>query len=167
MILRDYNEKDAQVICRWIRTEDELYKWSADRFNKFPLTAEDIVDNYAPQIRSGRFIPLTAVDENDDLIGHFIIRYPKDNDDTTVRFGFVIIAPDLRGKGNGKKMLSLGKEYVKEHLSAERIDLGVFAVNEGAKRCYESVGFREYGRRICELPVGSWECIDMEYKAVL
>ena len=60
-------------------------------------------------------------------------------------------------------MLRLAIEYVRAHLKAEKIDLGVFANNEPAKKCYEAVGFREYSRRNCEMPIGTWECIDMDY----
>ena len=162
MVLREYRKEDADIICKWLRTEDELYRWSADRFNKFPLTANDIEENYAPQIQSGRFFPLTAIDENGLVIGHFIIRYPREDDDGSVRFGFVIVNPEIRGKGYGSKMLRLGIEYVKKHLDVKRIDLGVFEENVNAKRCYEAVGFKEYGRRECEMPIGTWTCIDME-----
>ena len=150
------------MYCKWIRTEEELYKWSADRFNKFPLLAEDINNNYAPQIKTGRFIPLTAVDEEDHILGHFIIRYPKEDDDQTVRFGFVIVNPESRGKGYGKEMLCLGIKYARENLSAGRIDLGVFANNESARCCYESVGFKTYNSRKSKLPIGIWDCIDLE-----
>lgn len=161
MILRAYKKEDSAIICKWLRTEEELYKWSADRFNKFPLFDNDIDDNYAPQCQTGRFIPLTAVD-GEKTLGHFIIRYPKEDDDSTVRFGFVIVDPESRGKGYGKEMLRLGIKYVKENLNAKRIDLGVFADNDNAKRCYEAVGFKEYSRRKCEMPIGVWKCIDME-----
>lgn len=162
MKLRGYESKDAAVICTWLRTEEELYKWSSDRFNKFPLSAQDIEENYAPQIVSGRFFPLTAVDEDENILGHFIIRYPREDDNTSVRFGFVILAPECRGSGMGQEMLRLGVQFVKENLVASRIDLGVFENNEKAKRCYEAVGFREYGRRECALPIGTWTCIDLE-----
>ena len=65
MILRPYKKEDSAIICKWLRTEEELYKWSADRFNKFPLLENDIEDSYVPQIESGRFFPLTATDESD------------------------------------------------------------------------------------------------------
>lgn len=95
MILRNFKKEDAPIIAEWLRSEEELYKWSADRFNKYPLTGEDINENYAPQIESGRFYPLTAVDENETIVGHFIIRYPRDDDDSSVRFGFVIVNPAI------------------------------------------------------------------------
>lgn len=162
MELRAFRNEDAAVICKWIRTEAELYRWSADRFNKFPLTGEDIVGSYTPQRESGRFFPLTAIDESGKAVGHFIIRYPREDDDSTVRFGFVILDPEQRGKGLGKEMLRLGIQYVREKLDVGRIDLGVFAGNESAEGCYKAVGFREYSRRSCEMPIGTWECIDME-----
>ncbi len=59
-------------------------------------------------------------------------------------------------------MLRLGIEYVKEHLSASRIDLGVFDNNPGARHCYEAVDFREYERSECSLPAGTWIRIGME-----
>lgn len=162
MKLRAYEQADAGIICQWLKSERELYQWSADRFNKFPLTAQDINENYAPQIRTGRFFPLTALDEENHVIGHFIIRYPREDDNASVRLGFVILNPAYRGKGCGKEMLRLGVRYAKEHLHAARVDLGVFANNDSAKYCYEAVGFREFSRRECELPIGVWECIDME-----
>ena len=162
MILRDFKKEDAQIIAGWLRSEEELYKWSADRFNKYPLSGADINENYAPQIETGRFYPLIAVDENENIIGHFIIRYLRDDDDSSVRFGFVIVNPDVRGQGYGKELLRLGIEYVKEQLGAARIDLGVFENNENARHCYESVGFKEYAERECSMPIGNWICTDME-----
>ncbi len=162
MILRPYKKEDASTICSWIRNEAELYRWSADRYNNFPLQDSDINDSYSAQLKTGRFFPLTAIDEAGQIVGHFIIRYPREKDDSTVRFGFVIVDPALRGKGYGKEMLLLGVKYVKEHALAPRIDLGVFADNDSARRCYEAVGFKAYSRRMCEMPIGTWECIDME-----
>lgn len=162
MKLRDYKVEDALIIASWLRSEEEVYKWSADRFNKYPLSGDDINENYAPQLETGRFFPLTAVDDNEEVVGHFIIRYPREDDDSSVRFGFVILNPVLRGKGFGKEMLRLGIEYVKTRLTASRIDLGVFENNERARHCYESVGFKKFDCRACELPIGTWNCIDLE-----
>ena len=162
MILRDYKKEDGDIIVSWLRSEEELYKWSADRYNKYPLPADHINADYVVQLEKGRFYPLTAVDENGEVLGHFIIRYPSEEDDSSVRFGFVIVNPEIRGKGYGKEMLKLGVEYAKNRLHASRIDLGVFENNESARCCYEAVGFKEYSRRECEMPIGTWSCIDME-----
>ena len=115
MILRAYTREDSPIIAKWLRTETELYQWSADRYGFFPLLPYSIDDNYAPQMKTGRFIPLTGVDEDGKPVGHLIIRYPKENDDSSVRFGFVIVDPDIRGKGYGRELLLLAKEYVKQN----------------------------------------------------
>ena len=162
MKLRDFRQEDAPVIASWLRSEEELYIWSADRFSKYPLSGTDIIENYASQLATGRFFPLTAMDDDGEVIGHFIIRYPKEDDDLSVRFGFVILNPALRGNGLGKEMLRLGIQYVKDHLQASRIELGVFENNEAARHCYEAVGFRMYGRRECRMPIGIWNCLDLE-----
>ncbi len=162
MTLRDFKDEDAPIIASWLRSEDELYRWSADRFNKFPLEGDDICKNYEPAVKTGRFFPLTAVDDEENVAGHFIVRYPKDDDDSSVRFGFVIVDPNIRGKGYGKKMLKAGIEFVKKRLHASRIDLGVFDNNDSARHCYEALGFTAFAKREFEMPIGTWSCTDME-----
>lgn len=166
MKLRAYEQADAGIICQWLKSEKELYQWSADRFNKFPLTAQDINENYAPQIRTGRFFPLTALDEENHVIGHFIIRYPREDDNASVRLGFVILNPAYRGKGCGKEMLRLGVRYAKEHLHAARVDLGVFANNDSAPPSIvmrrSDSGNSADGNANCQSASGNvliWNCI--------
>ena len=84
-----------------------------------------------------------------------------------VRFGFVIVDPEIRGKGYGSKMLRLGFQYVKDHPDVTRIDLGVFEDNAAAKRCYEAAGFKEFGQRKCEMSIGIRNCIDAFYISCL
>lgn len=158
MILRSFKKEDAPIISGWLRSEEELYKWSADNFGKYPLTGDDIIENYTPRIENGRFYPLTAIDANGDVI----IRYPRKEDESSVRFCFVILNPATRGNGLGKELIRLAIEYAKEHLHAARIELAVFENNESARRCYEATGFTEYAKSEYKMPIGTWNCTDME-----
>lgn len=162
MKLIEYKNEDAKIITSWIKDEISLYKWSADRIQKFPIEAKDLNECYKPLIESANFIPLSFID-NDSIIGHLIIRYPENNNKEIVRFGFVIIASQLRGQGIGKQMLNLAIKYAKNNLNAKKITLGVFSNNLSAKYCYESVGFKETGI-IDKYPIklGEWDCIEME-----
>ena len=81
MILREYKKEDADIIVTWIKTEEELYKWSANRIGKFPLLGEYLNENYAPSLGSGKFFPLTALDDEGKIVGHFFIRYPDPDND--------------------------------------------------------------------------------------
>lgn len=162
MKLVKYQDEDAKIITSWIKDEISLYKWSADRIQKFPIEAKDLNECYKPLIESANFIPLSFID-NDSIIGHLVIRYPNNSNKEIVRFGFVIIAPQLRGQGIGKQMLNLAIKYAKNNLKASKITLGVFANNLSAKYCYESVGFKETG--IIEkysIKLGAWDCIEMK-----
>lgn len=102
MKLRNFKKEDAPIIAGWIRSEEELYKWSADSFGKYPLTGDDIIENYMPRIENGRFYPLTAIAVNGNVIGHLIIR------------------------------------------------------------CYEAAGLTAYAKSEYKMPIGTWNCTDME-----
>ena len=161
MTLRPYKPEDSKIICSWVKDEKQLFQWSADRIGKWPLPEDALNENYQgknPEL----FIPLTAVDENNRPAGHLFIVYPDEADRTLVRFGFVIVSPELRGKGNGRKMLELAIKYAEEKIHAIRITLGVFANNPKARACYESVGFKEYSTRTVNILGSDWECVDME-----
>ena len=163
MELRSYRDTDSATICGWIRDEKSLYQWSAGTIGEFPLADDDLNKFYAPVIGSKGFIPLSAVDETGTLVGHLRIRYPDEADKSTVRFGFVIVDPALRGHGVGKEMLRLAIDYARNALGATRITLGVFANNDRAKYCYAAVGFCPTGEtEIYRMPIGDWVCEELE-----
>ena len=130
MKLEKYQEEDAAIICSWIKDEKSLYQWSANRIGKFPISDNDLKEDYAVMIKGCKFIPLSAFDDNGNLVGHLYIRYPDKNNNSIVRFGFVIVDPNLRGCGKGKKMLQLAIDYAKNILGASKITLGVFINND-------------------------------------
>ena len=160
--LRPYKPEDSKIICSWVKDEKTLFQWSADRIGKFPLEGNELNENYADRKVGVDFFPLTAVDEMENVIGHLFILIPDVNVKTTVRFGFVIVTPEIRGKGYGRKMLELAIEDAKKELKATRATLGVFANNPKAQACYEAVGFKAYNKRIVKILETDWECIDME-----
>lgn len=163
MKLRKYRKEDSATICSWIQDEKSLYQWSADRIGKFPLMDDDLNKDYEPVISSDSFIPLSAVDEMDNVVGHLFIRYPDETDNSTVRFGYVIVNPEIRGCGKGKEMLRLAVDYARDVLNASKITLGVFANNDSARYCYEAAGFRSIGKiETYKMSIGEWECIEME-----
>ena len=161
MLLRDYKPKDSAEISKWINNKTGLYLWTAGRLDTFPLPADSLNCLYASMVTSDKMIPLCAV-INDELAGHLLIRYPDKEDSSTVRFGFVIVAPEYRGKGFGRQMIRLAANYVKYRLKAGKITLGVFENNERAKECYYSAGFRLTGEsKDYSFPVGDWKCVEM------
>ena len=65
----------------------------------------------------------------------------------TATLGIFIGDEDNRGKGYGNEAISLLVEYGFKVLNLNNIMLKLFSFNRAAFKCYEKVGFREFGRR--------------------
>ena len=105
----------------------------------------------------------TAIEDN-EVVGFFTMRMPSESFDE-LRFGFVIVDNEKRGKGYGKKMLSLGLKYAKEIFGAKKVSLGVFENNESAYYCYKSVGFKDIFLDEVEkynVLGEEWKCLELE-----
>lgn len=159
--LRPYRKTDAEKIVTWISDEAMFRKWSADRYDRYPINAEDINLQYAPVIDTDSFFPYTAVEGN-EVIGHLIMRW-LDDGHSVLRFGFIIVDTSKRGKGYGLRMLEQAEKTAFELLGAEKVTLGFFENNPSALSCYRKAGFTETGDRHEILLCGEmWTCIEME-----
>ena len=161
--LRPYKACDAQTIVSWIGDETMFRKWSADRFESYPITAEDLNRHYDRMADSDSFYEMTAFDET-GVAGHLIMRF-TDEKKTILRFGFVIVDDGKRGYGYGREMLQLAIRYAFDILKADRITLGVFENNEPAYLCYRAVGFRDKDTGETEyyhFGNEAWKCLELE-----
>lgn len=163
MNLRKYKKEDANEIIKWIRSEKELFLWSANIYNKFPIGAEDINNFYENSSKKSNFYPMTLI-EKEKIIGHLILRN-TDKKNEVIRLGFIIIDPNLRGQGYGKKLMNLAIKYAKNNLKAKEINLGVFENNIDAYYCYKSAGFKDNNKEkeIFEIKNEKWNCIELIY----
>lgn len=162
MKLRPYKSCDSKIIAEWIKDENVFKKWGGERFGNYPINANIIDEKYIKNngdcIEADNFFPWTAIDENDRIVGHFIMRY-TDGNNKQLRFGWVIVDDTLRGKGYGKQMLMLGLKYAFDIFNVDKVTLGVFENNTSAHSCYKKVGFTET-EIIEEKP---WNIIEMEF----
>lgn len=159
--LRPYKPCDAQTIVSWIKDETTFYRWSAGKYENYPITAEDMNDFYDANAFSDSFFEMTAFDET-GAAGHLIMRF-TDEEKKSLRFGFIIVDDTRRGTGYGSRMLELAIKYAFEILMVDRITLGVFENNAPAYRCYRSVGFQETGRTECyQIRGEEWKCRELE-----
>ncbi|MCI8494808.1 MAG: GNAT family N-acetyltransferase [Lachnospiraceae bacterium] len=132
--IRPYKITDVNIILSWCQDEKTFYQWTAGVLGNYPITQKEFgfVDT---------LMPFTAFEES-EVIGFFTLRTPNESLDE-LRFGFVIVNPQKRGKGYGKAMLRLGLKFAFEIYGAKRASLGVFANNLTAYYCYKAVGFRD------------------------
>ncbi len=161
--LRPYKACDAKTIVSWIKNEFSFRQWCADRYDHYPITADDINAHYNSFAMSDDFFAMTAFDES-GIIGHLIMRF-TDKDKKILRFGFIIVDDKKRGQSLGKEMISLSLKYAFEILKAEKVTLGVFENNPAAYNCYKAAGFKdtknskfEYYNILGE----SWKCLELE-----
>lgn len=154
--LRPYNENDADTILSWSKGERAFYKWSAGVLGEYPINKEQFgfVKN---------LMAFTAIND-DEVIGFFTIRRPSENFDE-LRFGFVVVDPEKRGQGYGKRMLQLGIKFAREIFGAKKVSLGVFENNGSAYCCYKAVGFKDIVLEETEkyTVLGEeWKCLELE-----
>jgi len=163
--LRPYKACDAQTITKWIKSEYAFRQWSADRYDHYPITPDDMNMYYDRDKNTDRIFGMTAFDES-GVVGHFTMRYPREQDQNEIRLGFVIVDDEKRGMGFGKEMLLLAVQYAFNFLKVNKVSLGVFENNIAAVRRYKSCGFRQVKTDQVEkyACMGEiWNCIEMEF----
>jgi len=158
--LRIYRESDADIILGWLSDEKSFRQWSADKYKDYPAKAEDMNAFYREVAAQGGK-PFVSC-EDGKVIGHFIMRPISDEVIKTVRFGFIIVDSSIRGKGYGRAMLNEALCYAFDRLCAGRVTLGVFENNLQARKCYESVGFKQWGETTYTINGDEWKCLEME-----
>lgn len=163
LTLRTYQLSDATVIASWLKSEYLMRQWCADRYERYPVTPEDMNAYHERYIDGQRSRALTMTD-GDDIVGYITLRIPAD-DSTEQRLGFVIVDDSKRGCGLGKALVSMAVKYAFETLGATKVSLGVFENNPSAVHCYESAAFRRVSlpeTESYECLGETWNCIEME-----
>lgn len=161
--LRKFHPADATIIAGWLKSEYQMHQWCADRYSRYPITANDINSHHNKYIDGHSSIALTMVDA-EEVIGYITLRKPNPGK-SEWRLGFVIVDDTKRGLGLGKKLVGMAIDYARKELNATKISLGVFENNPSAIHCYEAVGLKQVQREKPEsyTCLGEiWNCIEME-----
>jgi len=141
MRLRPFDiDQDFDSIKDWINDERSHAMWCANNVD-YPVTREEfgeLMQNVA--VRCGDK-PYVATDDNGKVEGFFC--YSTDSDTREGMLKFVVVDPDRRGKGVARQMLRMVIDSAFDEAQAMAVNLMVFTENERAKKCYESVGFKE------------------------
>ena len=84
--------------------------------------------------------------ENDKLIGNCGLK-EENGISRTATLGIFIGEKEERNKGYGAEAIRLLLDFGFNYLNLHEIKLDVYEFNKRAIKCYEKVGFKEYGRR--------------------
>lgn len=141
MNLRPLKNCDIPTIAGWLTDETMMHKWCANEFTTFPLTADALRAYFDARRDRDDYFEFCAFDGS-ELLGHFILEF-TDESKKEMWLGFVILAPEKRGKGLGKELVRLAVRYAFTIAGAEKMTLAVFKNNPAAMHVYESLGFRQ------------------------
>ncbi len=148
MGLRPYlHAKDYSCLRSWISDERLHALWCANLI-PYPLTADglkSVLDKDAEAWGSNAY---TVTRGDGEAVGFFVYSIQSG----TGFLKFVILAPELRGRGLGTQMMKLALCHAYKGTGAARVRLNVFDVNEGARRCYAKAGFIEDGTELNVFP---------------
>ncbi len=160
--LRPYKRSDSEIIAGWLTDKEGFMKWCAGMY-EYPMTAQQLNERYDEFSRDDNAWFMTALNDDGDVCGHFIFR-KADCRNNSIHMGFIIISPDMRGKGFGKQMLSQALRYAFDIFGAQTVTLGVFANNGSAHGCYKAAGFVpvDTEKECFEFGGEKWDCINMK-----
>ena len=139
--LRPCKREDGRELMKWFSDERQMRMWCRDGIT-FPLTDGQMDAYYAELDQDSRAWGFTALDESGKPVGSFKMA-AADYEADSVHMGYIVLAPEVRGRGVGQQMVAMAAAYAVDFLGMKRITLKVFDCNPGAKRCYEKAGFRE------------------------
>lgn len=136
---RPFKKCDGQIVVSWIGNEEVYYRWCAGHIGTYPVTTDMLIEYSKKVAEDPRAFWMVAC-EDERPFGFMQFRYPTPENDV-IRIGYILVEPELRGKGYGKRLMNLAVKYSFDFLSVRKITLGVFEDNLQAFRAYSSVGF--------------------------
>lgn len=141
--LRPFKLHEADAIASWFSNADEetFRKWGKNNFN-YPLTVKELDEFFKKTQSDDNAWQLAAIDNDGRLVGHFQMRC-ADYLSESIHLGYIVIDPEMRGKGYGKEMICCALNYAFDILKMKRVTVNVYDSNPAAHKCYLSVGFRD------------------------
>ncbi len=136
--LEPFDPRGAAIVASWVRTRHEAF-WLAPQ-TRPPITASDVVRWRRP---GGNPLTLRRKDST-RMLGYGEVN-PLNAQRHTYWLGHVIIPPDQRGRGLGRRLVQLLLAHAFETCRARRVSLVVFPENRAAVACYRAAGMVDEG----------------------
>jgi ribosomal protein S18 acetylase RimI-like enzyme len=130
--LHAFDAESGPFVLSWIPSAEELLHWAAR--TDFPLADVAVFSSWHADPDVSPF----ELRMNGDLAGYGEIWCEQA--EAWAEIARVIIAPPLRGRGFGKKLVDMLAEQVRL-LGFDDVWVRLFPANSPARNCYESVGF--------------------------
>jgi len=148
-----FDETGIPHLLKWLDSPEMLAQWSGARF-RYPLTEEQL-KHYVSEIerKAETVRAYQVVDDQGNPVGHVELNH-IDKEHGCARISRVLVAPGVRGKGLGQRVMREALRIGFEELKLHRLELFVFDFNHAAIRLYEKLGFVKEGLIRHRLRVG-------------
>lgn len=162
--LEYFTPADFDQLITWIDTPHLLMNWSGPMFN-FPLNREKL-DWYIQDTnvlgQSDAYIFKATDVDTGTVVGHISLGSISEKN-RSARISRVFIAPEARGNGFARRMLTEALRFGFEQLHLHRIDLGVYDFNKAAIAAYTRAGMHWEGcsRDILNYEGEYWSLVEM------
>lgn len=141
MRIRPYiSDLDFNEIKNWITDERMHAMWCANLI-RYPLQKGNFDETLEQLSVRYEDCPFAALTDEGKTVGFFCYSVNKETNEGMLKF--VMIDPELRGRGYGREMVRLAVKYGFEFTGAKAVQLNVFSENINARKCYLSAGFKE------------------------
>lgn len=141
--LSPVNVDDANTFVKWMN-DFEVTDYIGRSENLLTLPAEEAW--LKSMVEGKNYLFSIVKNEDDKLIGNIELQNVN-HTDRRATIGILIGEAEERSKGYGTEAINLLLDFAFNYLNINSVNLTLIAVNERAKRCYEKVGFKEFGRQ--------------------
>ncbi len=141
MKLRKFEiDNDFESMKNWVTDERKHALWCANLI-KYPLSEAHMAETLTVSADRYGDVPYVAISDDGRVEGFFC--YSFNNETKEGMLKYVVVDPDVRGKGVAQKMLGLAVKQAFDNPETKSVQLNVFPENPRAMRCYEKTGFVE------------------------
>lgn len=141
--LSPMNVEDAPIFTKWMN-DFNVTDYTGRSASLMTLTKEEA---WVKSVVESDELAFSIIkNEDDSLIGNMGL-HKVDHVNSCATLGILIGEHDNRSKGYGTEAINLLLDFAFNYLNLNSVNLTVLEVNERAKRCYEKVGFKEFGRQ--------------------
>ncbi|GAP21427.1 GNAT family N-acetyltransferase [Leptolinea tardivitalis] len=131
---RPVTDADLPVICRFPRSEQELFFMFPKA--EYPLTIEQLRDS----INNRKDSTVVLLDGKTAGFANFYICQPGD----TCSIGNVIVSPEARGRGVGSYLVRTMIGLAREKYRVKNVQLSCFNQNVDGLLLYQKLGFKPH-----------------------
>jgi len=135
---------DAEKWAEWLNDLSVSIPLGSEAYTS--ITVEEMKNDFNWFSKNNKHVFSIIDNESNNSIGRSII-FDIDHINRKAMLGLFIGEKEYWNKGYGRESLNLLLDYAFNLLNLNSMMLGVSSFNKRAIKCYESVGFKEIGRR--------------------